>query len=597
MQTRQRKTVPSTTYLNMLASLWQGLAPRRRNQFLGLMVLMLVASVAEVISVGAVIPFLAALTAPERLYQHHLVQPLVGFFGLSSPQEMLLPVTVVFCLAALSAGGVRLLMLWAITRYSYAVGADLSRGAYRRTLYQPYRVHISRNSSEVINGILGKSAMMIGSVLTPLLNLASAIILLVGILLVLLAVDPAVAIGAVLAFTTIYGVILRATRRRLAYNSEVLAKESTAVVKALQEGLGGIRDVLLDGTQETYCQIYIQADRPLRQAQGEITFISASPRYVIEIFGIVLMTTLAYAIAQRDGSVATVVPVLGVLALGMQRTLPILQQAYSSLTILRGAGASLRDMLALLEQPLPVALARTALPGFHRELVLQNLGFRYADDLPWVVREVNLCIPRGSRIGFIGVTGSGKSTLLDIVMGLLEPSEGRLLVDGIALDEGNRGQWQEKIAHVPQSIYLADTSIKENIAFGVPADKIDMVRVRQCARQAQIDDIIESWPGQYDGLVGERGVRLSGGQRQRIGIARALYKKADVIILDEATSALDNDTERTVMEAIDKLGPELTVLIVAHRLTTLKNCDLVVELAGGGIRRSGSYQKLVAPTW
>jgi ABC-type multidrug transport system fused ATPase/permease subunit len=230
---------------------------------------------------------------------------------------------------------------------------------------------------------------------------------------------------------------------------------------------------------------------------------------------------------------------------------------------------------------------------FKRSIRLDRLGFRYGPDAKMVLKGLSMEIPRGSRVGFIGTTGSGKSTLLDIVMGLLPATEGSVLIDDTPLEARTQRAWQRRIAHVPQAIYLADSSIAENIAFGLTRDEIDMDRVRQAAHQAQIADYFESLPRQYDTQVGERGVRLSGGQRQRIGIARALYKQAEVIVFDEATSALDNETERAVMDAIENLGEDLTILIIAHRLSTLQRCDQVVELAEGRIVRKGSYAEMV----
>jgi len=233
-----------------------------------------------------------------------------------------------------------------------------------------------------------------------------------------------------------------------------------------------------------------------------------------------------------------------------------------------------------------------ALP-FSKRISLRQLAFRYGPDSPCVIKDLNFTIDKGSRVGFIGVTGSGKSTLLDIVMGLLEPTLGTLEVDGTPVTPINNRAWQRHIAHVPQAIFLADSTIEENIAFGVPKDQIDFARVLKAAQQAQIDETIETWEKQYQTVIGERGIRLSGGQRQRIGIARALYKEADVIIFDEATSALDNETERSVMQAIEGLSRDLTVLIIAHRLTTLKGCTQIVELGGGAIKLIGTYEEIV----
>jgi len=505
-----------------------------------------------------------------------------------------LPFTVIFGLAALFSGAIRLLLLWASTRLSYATGADLSSSIYRRTLYQPYIVHVARNSSEIISGISGKTGVVINTVLS-VLNLICSSIILLTILITLVSVDPVIALTAICGFGLIYTFIIKVTQSRLVYNSKRIAQESTKVIKSLQEGLGGIRDVLIDGTQATYCKIYRNSDLTLRNAQGNNLFISSSPRYGLEALGMLLISGLAYILAFQPNGIAKAIPILGALALGAQRLLPLLQLAYSSWSGIKGNQASLQDALKLLDQPIPDYADKPKaieLP-FRHQIALNNLSFQYSKQTPEVLFNLNLTITKGSRVGFIGVTGSGKSTLLDLIMGLLEPSCGQIQIDDQVITNDNSRSWQVHIAHVPQSIYLSDNTIEENIAFGVPKDKIDHKRVEQAARQAQIVDIIESWPKKYKTFVGERGIRLSGGQRQRIGIARALYKQADVIIFDEATSALDNETEQAVMQAIESLGKELTILIIAHRLSTLKNCSQIVELENGQIKRTGSYADIV----
>jgi ATP-binding cassette subfamily B protein len=514
--------------------------------------------------------------------------------GLSSADQLLLPLTFIFCIAALTTGAMRLLLLWASTRLSFATGADLSINIYRRTLYQPYAVHVARNSSEIINGISNKTNGVINTIMM-LLNLIGSSVMLIAILIALLSVDPAISLAAFGGFGLIYAVIIRFARGRLLSNSQRIARESTQVIKSLQEGLGGIRDVLIDGSQAVYCQIYRDADLPSRRAQGSSAFMSASPRYAMEALGMILIAALAYTLAQQTDGIAKAIPVLGALALGAQRLLPVLQHAYASWSVIQSGQASLLDTLELLDQPLPDYADQPAAKPmvFRQQISLNQLSFRYSPQTPWVLEKLDLIIAKGSRVGFIGTTGSGKSTLLDIVMGLLQPTEGKLAIDGRPITTSNDRSWQAHIAHVPQAIFLADSTIEENIAFGVPKDQIDHDRVRQAARQAQIADIIETWPKLYNTFVGERGVRLSGGQRQRIGIARALYKQADVIIFDEATSALDNETELAVMQAIEGLSEDLTILIIAHRVTTLRNCSQIVELGAGGIKRVGTYQDIV----
>lgn len=561
-----------------------------------MLVLMVISSFAEILSIGAVLPFLAVLTAPSQIFEQHAAQPYIQALGINTPEQLLLPLTIAFCLAALLAGAMRLLLLWVGTRVSFATGADLSIDIYRRTLYQPYAVHVARNSSEVINGISGKATGVIHGIIVPTLTLISSGIMLIAILVALLIVDPVTALTAFGGFGVIYGLIIRLTRKRLLIDSQRIARESTHVIKSLQEGLGGIRDVLIDGSQAAYCQIYREADHPLRQAQGNILFIGQSPRYGMEALGMLLIAALAYSLAKQPDGIAKAIPVLGALALGAQRLLPILQQSYVAWSCIRGGQASLQDALELLDQPLPdYAHQPAAIPmPFRAQISLKQISFRYSATTPWILQKLNFTIANGSRIGFIGTTGSGKSTLLDIVMGLLQPTEGEIEIDGQPITLGNYRSWQAHIAHVPQAIFLADSTIEENIAFGVPKDKIDHARVKQAAHQAQIAEAIETWPKQYQTFVGERGIRLSGGQRQRIGIARALYKQADVIIFDEATSALDSETELAVMQAIEGLSADLTILIVAHRLTTLKNCTQIVELSDGGIKRIGTYQDIVS---
>ena len=578
---------------DLLSRLWHHLSRRRQRQFGLLLVLMLVSAFAEVVSLGAVLPFLGILTAPDLVFKQPVVANIAQAWGISSADQLVLPLTVAFAVAAIIAGAIRIFLLWVSTRLAYASGADLSIEVYRRTLNQPYRVHVTRNSSTVLSGINKVGGAI--NVLYQLLILVSSTVLLATVMLALIAIDPKVALAATLGFGTSYVLITWLARRRLRHNSQHIAHEQTQAIKALQEGLGGIRDVLLDGTQPVYCDIYRRADVSLRRAQGNNVFIAGSPRFAMEALGMVLIAALAYALSRQPGGITTALPVLGALALGAQRLLPALQQGYSAWASIAGGHASLADVIKLLDQPLSeeMLLPAPAPLTFQDGIIFNDVRFRYSSEGPWVLDGVNLTIPKGARVGFVGTTGSGKSTALDLLMGLLTPTEGEVLVDGRPIRSNGIRAWQRTVAHVPQSIYLADATVAENIAFGVPRGAIDLKRVQQAARQAQIADFIESRPEGYNAFVGERGIRLSGGQRQRIGIARALYKQANVIVFDEATSALDNDTERAVMQAIESLSDELTVFIVAHRLTTMKNCTQVIELADGRIKRSGTYLEII----
>ncbi len=581
--------------MRLVIGFWLHLSRHRQQQSLILFVLMLIVTATEVVGVGAILPFLGMLTAPEYVFSHELMQPFIIFLQLTRPDQLVLPLTLGFIMIIIITGIVRLVLLYAITRFTHATGADVSFSIYRRTLYQEYSTHISRNSSELINGIINKTGTVVNGVLLPVLTLISSSVLVLGIMVLLFFIDAITATIIFTGFGVFYLGVTRFAKKRLEKNSQSIAVESTNVIKSLQEGLGGIRDVLIDGSQLFYCQWYHKSDLLQRRALGENQFITLSPRYIIESIGIVLIAFTAYLMSQKDGGIETVIPVLGALALGAQRMLPALQHAYASISTIKGSQFSLQDVIELLNQPLTEYEKNIdqAPILFQNKITLNNVGFRYSNTAPWVISDVSITFAKGSVTGIIGETGSGKSTLLDIFMGLLKPSLGSIVIDNQEFTNHNRTSWQKHIAHVPQNIFLSDASIEENIAFGIPKEEIDHNLVRLVSRQAQIHDSIERMPMKYHTVVGECGVRLSGGQRQRIGIARALYKKSDVLVFDEATSALDSKTESSIMKAIESLDKNLTIIIIAHRLTTLKNCDQIIEIRDSRVAIAGSYNNLM----
>ena len=546
---------------------------------------MFLASFAEVISVGMVLPFLGVLVSPDSVFQHELMQPIIKLFDLNKPAVLISPLTFCFITAVLLAGLIRLTLLYTMTYFSYLTGADLSNEMYQRSLYQDYEVHLNRNSSEVINGIITKSSIVIGGVINPILVLVSSVILISGVTITLLFIDTVTAFIAASGFMLIYFFIGLITKNRLEKNSNDVATESSQMVKSLQEGLGSIRDVIIDNSQSFYANMYQKSDLKYRLAMAGNTFIGACPRYFTESLGMVLLTIIAFSLSKRPDGIASTLPLLGALALGAQRILPVLQQGYNSYASITGSKASLIDVLDLLNQPLPLSLTETNILEpikFNNKISLNDISFRYARDKPWVLRNLNLEIKKGSTIGIIGKTGVGKTTLVDIIMGLLAPELGSISVDNKTLEYEKRHLYRSKISHVSQSIYLSDSSIMENIAFGVDQKDIILSQVEEAARKAHISLVVENWPKKYNTQVGERGTRISGGQRQRIGIARALYKNSDILVLDEATSALDSNTEEMVMKSIKGLSSNLTIIMIAHRLSSLKNCDHIITLNDDG---------------
>jgi ATP-binding cassette, subfamily B, bacterial PglK len=579
----------------LLVGLWHHLSSRRRWQFVLVFGLVLVSAGAEVVTLGAVLPFIGILTAPERVYSYPVVSTIAERLGISAAEELILPLTVAFVIVALLAGLIRLLLLWVSTQLAVATSADLSSDVYRRTLHQPYSVHAALNSSEVISGITSKLDAVASGVLLPMLSLMGSLVLIVAVAVALVLIDPVVAIIGVAGFGGCYAAITLAFRRQLQLNSLLVAQEQTRVVRCLQEGMGGIRDILLDGTQPFFTEVYERSDRQFRRARGNNAVISGCPRYAMEALGMVLIAVLAFAMSRGDDGLVGNLPVLGALAIGGQRLLPAMQQAYAAWTGLIGSRAMLAEVMVLVSQPMPNWSNRPLPPplSLERQISFDSVSFRYMPDGPLVLDDLSIEIACGTSVGLVGGTGGGKSTALDLLMGLLEPTSGAVLIDGEPLGDSRMRSWQQSVAHVPQHIYLADSTLAENIAFGVPRDQIDMDRVRESARLAAIADFIESRTDGYAVSVGERGIKLSGGQRQRIGVARALYKRSGVLILDEATSALDLDTERQVMESIARHRTELTLVVVAHRLPTIEGCDSIFQITNGRLAAKGTYEELM----
>ena len=581
-------------FFGLLQRLIPHISPKRRKQFFVILALMLIGAGSELLTLGAIVPFISLMADPEMAYSYPLLQDLFQAAGWNQPDDIVLPMTALFLALVLVATGMRLLLLWVSNRYVFAFGYDIGVGLYRRVLDQPYNFHISVNTSEMIAAV-NKVQFLITGVLKPVMEGLISLLLSIAIIAALLLVDPITTLTAAGAFVLCYALIAWIVRLRLRRNGIRIASAQTERIRFVQEGLGAIRDVILDNSQGIYTRVFARSDQALREAQAKNQFLSQAPRYLIEAIGILLIIGLALFLTLQSGGLMGALPVLGALALGAQRLLPLMQSIYGAWSRITGNQQVFVDVLELLELPPRTDKhdsGRDKVP-FERCIELDSISFCYDRSGDAVLHSLSLSIARGTRLGIAGPTGSGKSTLVDIIIGLLTPNTGRLLVDGIPVDDRNRRSWQDRISHVPQSIFLADATIAENIAVGVPFDRIDMDRVRYAARCASIDDFILSRPLAYRATVGERGVQLSGGQRQRIGIARAIYRRADLLVLDEATSALDMQTEAAVIDRIASAESGVTIIMIAHRLDTLATCDRVVKLESGRIVADGSFEEVI----
>ena len=580
--------------LKLLIKLWHFLEKKRKRQFFGLIFLTIITSFAEMISLGAIFPFITVLTNPEQVYEIPFLGEILISNGLDKGDELIIPLATIFALAALIAGLMRLFLLKVSVLISNATGADLSINVFERTLYQPYSTHISRSSSEVISGITQK-VNAATNVLISVVTVITNSFLFLSIMATLIIIDPLIAILSMSTFGIAYLITAAYTSNRLDQNSKTIAEKQTFVVRSLQESLGAIRDVLLDGTQKIYKNLYSRSIRRLMKASGSNRFINQSPRYAMESLGMILISVFIVTIFIRDGGIATALPIIGVLGLGAQRLLPIMQQIYGNWSVVIGSKASLVDVIDLLNQPLPKKKnPKKESSKFNEAIVLENIGFSYDINSKPILDNLNIQLNKGMKIGLVGETGSGKSTFLDILMGLLIPTSGKIKIDNNPISENNLTKLHSLIAHVPQNIYLADASICENIAFGIDKYKIDIPLVERVADEALVKKFLDDQGSDLDSGVGERGIKLSGGQRQRIGIARALYKRSGLIIFDEATSSLDEQTETEIMDTIYNLDNELTIVLVAHRISTLKRCDEIYEMKNGSLKLIGTYDDLLS---
>jgi len=586
--------MPMESVPRLIARLWRHISWRRKRQ-LGLSVgLMTISALLDVISLGAVLPFITVLASPDRVFDNEIVSRAAGAFGIETAADLILPLAVGFALTAVVAGVSRLVSLWVAVRVTAGVASDLGIEAYRRTLHQPYEAHVQRNSGEVMSSILTKVEATSNSVVRQLLALCGSALTVVSIVAALIVIEPLTALIAMVGLGCGYALIGRAAKRKLDHNSLIIAETRASTFRDVQEGLGGIRDILLDGSQSHFVRLFEKSDRSMKRAYATNQIIGATPRFAMEGIALVLITGLAYWINQRTGSVASSLPVLGALALGGQRLLPALQQGFLSWSTIVGSRKTVVEAIEFLDQPIDDAnLIRYEPSGLSHQIRLSGVSFRYQQTAEDVLKDVDLVFQRGQRIGIVGPTGSGKSTLLDLIMGLLEPTTGILEVDGLAIRGADRQRWMRTTAHVPQHVFLTDESFEANIVFGSADSPTEESRVRDAAARACISDFIEGRPNGYREIIGERGVRLSGGQRQRIGIARALYRQPDVLILDEATSALDVVTERDVMAEIAGLGNDVTILQVAHRLSTVEDCDMIVEMEAGRVVATGTFASLL----
>jgi ABC-type multidrug transport system fused ATPase/permease subunit len=470
-------------------------------------------------------------------------------------------------------------------------------------LAQPYVFFLNRHSGEMGPRVLAESGQVVQQFLRPAAEFIAACMTTIAIVGLLLWVEPVVAAIAFAVLGGIYGAIYMGTRRLLRRLGKVRVEANRARFRLANESLTGIKDIKLLGREGAYLDRYAGPSIRMAKTMVSVTVLSSVPQFALQavaLGGIILLCLVLIdpAGVESGASLGGLLPVLGVFAFAGQRLMPELSKLYQSLAQIQAGSAAveaLREDLVLHRSVAKLPRAMGGVGGLKQSLRLEGVSYSYPNSEQAGMRDVSLTIRAGEKIGIVGSTGAGKTTLADIVLGLLEPGQGKLIVDGADITSENLRTWMQSVGYVPQDIFLTDAPVAENIALGVPPAQIDMDRIRKAARIARIDGFVErELPEGYQTHVGERGVRLSGGQRQRIGIARAMYHDADLIVFDEATSALDNLTEAEVMDAIDALPGDKTVIMIAHRLSTVKRCDRIVVLDKGRVVGCDSWNSLMA---
>ncbi|MGD9554575.1 MAG: ABC transporter ATP-binding protein [Arcobacteraceae bacterium] len=563
----------------------QLLSNHERKRAIQLLIIMILMAFFEVLGVGSIMPFLSVLGNPEVIETNEYLAFLYSYFSFESKDTFLIFLGVFALVMLIISAIFRSLALYATARFSNMRRHSISRQLLSKYLHQPYSFFLSRNSSEISKTILSEVDIFIIQVMQPSLQLITYIVVTIALTSFLIAIDPILALILVALFGTFYSVTYLIIRKYLTKIGLELQKANEKRFKIVSETIGGIKDLKVLGRESVYLSSFDKPSENFSSYQATSATLSQVPQYIVEVlaFGSLLVMAM-YTIVSNDADLGTMLPILGLYALGALKLKPAIQTIYSSISSLRFGQPALETILKDLQQKSEQEISisndfkRVTL---QKELQLKNINFNYPNTTTLALTDISIDIEANSTVGIIGTTGAGKSTLVDIILGLLLPTSGEIRIDDEVLSSTNIRQWQNSIGYVPQSIFLADDTIASNIAFGVEKEQIDIDQVQRVSKMAQVHEFVTELKNGYNTIIGERGVRLSGGQRQRLGIARALYNNPELLVLDEATSALDNQTEAEVMKAIDNMSGSKTIIMIAHRLSTVEKCDKIIKLEKG----------------
>lgn len=584
--------------MNIFKKLLFLLSSHERKSLILVLFMTVIMALIDMIGVASILPFMAVLTNPSIIQTNVILNSMFQLsitFGVESDQDFLYAFGILVFILLIFSLTFKALTTYLQVRFiqmrEYSIGKRLIAGY----LHQPYIWFLSRNSAEIGKTILSETAIIVGNGFRPFLELISRGMVIISLLTLLVMVSPKITLIIGLILGVVYFFIFYLVRKILNKigNERLVSNQSR--FKIVNEAFGAAKEIKFGGLEKIYINNFSIHAKVFGQTQATASVINLLPRFFLEgiAFGGILLLILF--LMAKTGNFSNALPIVSLYVFAGYRLMPALQQIYGSFAQLAFVGPSLDKLyydiknLKLVNEKQDKEILK-----LNKEITLNNVYYNYPNTLKTIIKNMNLSIPVNSTTGFIGTTGSGKSTTIDIILGLLQPQKGTLEIDGIVVSDYNVRSWQRSIGYVPQQIYLSDDSITANIAFGVEPKDVNQEAVEKASKIANIHSfIVNNLEKKYETKVGERGVRLSGGQRQRIGIARALYRNPKVLILDEATSALDNETEDVVMEAINNINKSITIILIAHRLKTVKNCNSIFLLENGKLKKKGTYDELI----
>ena len=584
----------------MIKKVFKLLTKQERKRLYMLFGAMVISAIIEVAGIASILPFLSLITDPSLIQSNNILKWLYTSLNFQSNNRFLILVGAIVLVILIVSNILALLMKWALTRFSNMRTYTISRNLLINYLYQPYIFFLNHNTSTLGKDILSEVEKVVEGVILPLLDIFSRGIAALFIFAMLLVVNPVLAISLIVILGSAYLFIYKFVKQKLNNIGTKIYGANTERFKKLDETFGDIRLIKLRGCENFFVNSYSKPSVEIAKYNATYAIVAYAPRYVMEIiaFGGIIIVVL-YFLATGKGF-QDFLPLIGLYAFAIIRLMPYLQVIFAGAAQMRFTTKSIDSLYETMrsfnnEQHLSSAdnekIERLLLK---KEFRIENITFSYPKTNEPVIKNLNLKVAVNSSVALVGVTGAGKTTIANIILGFLKPDTGRILVDGMEVTDENLSSWQRNLGYIPQDIYLQDDTVARNVAFGIPDDSINLNVVRYVAKIANIHNfIVEQLPDGYQTIVGERGVRLSGGQRQRIGIARALYNNPGVLVLDEATSALDSATEKEVFTAIQNIAKTKTLIIIAHRLTTIKECDVIYVLKNGSITGTGKYDELI----